>query len=476
MSDETKIDWSPPMPDDRMAAAYQSAQAKLTRTAGGEVRNTLQNFVTALTHDPILAGNIRRNLFKERMSMTCPVWWTRKSDMIDDMDVAFLRLYLEEHYGLRSEKLIYPALNIVSTAQAFHPVRDRLNRLVWDGEPRVRMALHHFLGAEVSDTNEKYLRIFMLGAVNRVFHPSCKFELMLVLVGGQGAGKTTFIRFLALEPEWFTDDVSKLDDKEIYHRLNGHWICELSEMVATANAKSIEEIKSFLSRDKDFLRMAYDRYGGDHPRQSVFAGTTNRMDFLPLDRSGNRRFLPVTVDASKADCHILDNPVESRHYFEQLWAEIMVQYKSGAYTRTCPRRMKTPCANSSRIIVRRIRWRGASTHGLRRSSRTRSVPCRFTGNVWRIRLMSRRITRRAKSARLWTAGLPAAKSAGGRSFAMPASLPSMGGSMAGRESTLSDTPPIIRMSGNMPRNPRCGKVFRGLTCRTHPNQQNKLFQ
>lgn len=103
MSDNTKIDWSPPMPDDQMAAAYQSVQAKLTRTAGGEVRNTLQNFVTALTHDPVFAGNIRRNLFKERMSMTCPVWWARKSDMIDDMDAAFLRLYLEEHYGLRSE-------------------------------------------------------------------------------------------------------------------------------------------------------------------------------------------------------------------------------------------------------------------------------------------------------------------------------------------------------------------------------------
>ena len=172
----------------------------------------------------------------------------------------------------------------------------------------------------------------LMGSENQKIKIASQPPTVVMLVGLQGAGKTTFIRFLALEPEWFTDDVSKLDDKEIYHRLNGHWICELSEMVATANAKSIEEIKSFLSRDKDFLRMAYDRYGGDHPRQSVFAGTTNRMDFLPLDRSGNRRFLPVTVDASKADCHILDNPAESRHYFEQLWAEIMVQYKSGAYS------------------------------------------------------------------------------------------------------------------------------------------------
>lgn len=54
MSDNTEIDWSPPMPDDQMAVAYQSVQAKLTRTAGGEVRNTLQNFVTTLTHDPVL--------------------------------------------------------------------------------------------------------------------------------------------------------------------------------------------------------------------------------------------------------------------------------------------------------------------------------------------------------------------------------------------------------------------------------------
>ena len=316
-------------------APEQSAQdvrESLSVTDKGKTANTIDNCRIVFCCDPLLRDAIRLNLLTDRVDIVRDLGWRRNTSALTDTDVKYLLLYFEQNYELTSEKKITAALSIVANENCYHPIQDVLNSLVWDGVPRVRVALHHFLGAEVGDTNEKYLRTFMLGAVNRVFHPSCKFELMLVLVGGQGAGKTTFIRFLALEPEWFTDDVSKLDDKEIYHRLNGHWICELSEMVATANAKSIEEIKSFLSRDKDFLRMAYDRYGGDHPRQSVFAGTTNRMDFLPLDRSGNRRFLPVTVDASKADCHILDNPAESRHYFEQMWAEIMAQYKSGAYS------------------------------------------------------------------------------------------------------------------------------------------------
>ena len=74
---------------------------------------------------------------------------------------------------------------------------------------------------------------------------------MLCLVGGQGAGKSTFFRLLAVKDEWFSDDLRKLDDDNVYRKLQGHWIIEMSEMIATANAKSIEEIKSFLSRQKE---------------------------------------------------------------------------------------------------------------------------------------------------------------------------------------------------------------------------------
>lgn len=103
-------------------------------------------------------------------------------------------------------------------------------------------------------------------------------------------------------------------------------------MVATANAKSIEDIKSFLSRDKDTYKFPYDRYAADHLRQCVFAGTTNKTDFLPMDRSGNRRFLPVQVHPERAEVHILADEAASRAYINQMWSEIMAIYKSGEYS------------------------------------------------------------------------------------------------------------------------------------------------
>ena len=154
---------------------------------------------------------------------------------------------------------------------------------------------------------------------------------MLCLVGGQGAGKSTFFRLLAVKDEWFSDDLRKLDDDNVYRKLQGHWIIEMSEMIATANAKSIEEIKSFLSRQKEVYKIPYETHPEDRLRQCVFGGTSNALDFLPLDRSGNRRFLPVMVYPEQAEVHILDDEAASRAYIEQLWAEAMTIYRSGDF-------------------------------------------------------------------------------------------------------------------------------------------------
>ncbi|WP_438821447.1 VapE domain-containing protein [Blautia wexlerae] len=175
------------------------------------------------------------------------------------------------------------------------------------------------------------LKLFLLGAISRAFQPGCKFEIMLCLVGGQGAGKSTFFRLLAVRDEWFSDDLRKLDDDNVYRKLQGHWIIEMSEMMATANAKSIEEIKSFLSRQKEVYKIPYETHPADRPRQCVFGGTSNALDFLPLDRSGNRRFIPVMVYPEQAEVHILEDEAASRAYIGQMWAEAMEIYRSGRF-------------------------------------------------------------------------------------------------------------------------------------------------
>ena len=306
-----------------------SIRESLEKTDKGGTANTISNCVTIYEQDPTFAGKISRNQLTETDDIIGPMPWPRVSTRFDDQDLPHVLLHFEQYYGIRSEKCIQHAFRVVACRNGFHPIRNYLNGLTWDGVPRVREALHHFLGAEVSDYNETCLRLFMIGAVKRVFEPGCKFELMLVLTGGQGAGKSTFLRFLAIRDEWFSDDLKRLEDEKIYQRLAGHWILEMSEMVATANAKSIEDIKSFLSRNKDTYKFPYDRYAADHLRQCVFAGTTNKTDFLPMDRSGNRRFLPVQVHPEQAETHILTDEASSRAYIEQMWAEIMADYRAG---------------------------------------------------------------------------------------------------------------------------------------------------
>ena len=100
---------------------------------------------------------------------------------------------------------------------------------------------------------------------------------------------------------------------------------------SSANAKSIEEIKSFLSRQKEVYKIPYETHPADRPRQCVFGGTSNALDFLPLDRSGNRRFIPVMVYPEQAEVHILEDEAASRAYIEQMWAEAMEIYRSGRF-------------------------------------------------------------------------------------------------------------------------------------------------
>jgi len=340
--------------EERAPRTVADVKEMLAKHSNGEIQRTIQNCITILQNDHVLADAIRLNLLSERIDIVKPVGWPRSGKTLNDTDMKYILRRMEK-YGISSEKKIESAIRIVANENRYHPIRDYLNGLKWDGTERIAHVLHHFLGAAEDEYTCEAMKIFLLGAIKRVFQPGCKFETMLCLVGGQGCGSPVATSKCCRHFEAPTEptgetrgsppffdcwrsrmngsrtDLRRLDDDNVYRKLQGHWIIEMSEMIATANAKSIEEIKSFLSKQKETYKVPYETHPADRLRQCVFAGTTNRQDFLPRDRTGNRRFIPVPVDAELAEVHILDDETESRTYIDQLWAEAMTIYNRGDY-------------------------------------------------------------------------------------------------------------------------------------------------
>ncbi len=310
----------------------------------GKVIRSVKNVISILEQDPILEGAFRKNLLTDRVDVVNSTPWNENAHCIEDDDLHQVALIMEDYGILNAGQQVVSGIRIVASEYKFHPIQDKLNALEWDGVPRVAKALHHFLGCEESELVYESLKIFMLGAINRIFYPGCKFEIMLCLVGKQGDGKSTFFRLLAMKDDWFSDDLKRLNDENVVRKMSGHWIIEMAEMVATASARYIEENKAFISRQKDTYKVPYERYPKDAPRQCVFAGTSNKKGFLPFDRTGNRRFIPIETHVVQPEVHILENEAESRAYIEQMWAEVMEIYRSGDYSLILPKHLKEQLA------------------------------------------------------------------------------------------------------------------------------------
>lgn len=306
---------------------------------GKKIRQTISNCVIAVSNDELLKGHLKYNELTGYVELIGLFPWKRQSFRLSDNDINQIRIRFDSLYGLTSEKGIPRAIDAVAHNNTYHPIKLKLESLKWDGIPRIKHVLKKFFGVPETDYSYGAMKVFMMGALERIYEPGCKFELMLCISGPQGIGKSTFFRFLALEDAWFTDDIRRLDKDSIYEQLAGKWFIEFSEMLATANARSIEEIKSFISRQKDVYRAPYARFSEDRYRQCVFCGTTNSMDFLPLDRTGNRRFLPVLAAAEEMECHILDDEEASRVYIKQMWAEALQIYQNGDYSLTLPKEL-----------------------------------------------------------------------------------------------------------------------------------------
>ena len=226
-------------------------------------------------------------------------------------------------YEIKSGTTIKNAFTEVAHMNRFHPIIEYLEAQEWDGVARIDRLFIDYLGADDSDYVKEVTRKMFIAAVKRLYEPGCKFDYMLVLVGPQGAGKSTIIQMLARR--WFSDSLKTFDTKDAGEHLQSAWIFEFGELAGMTKTE-VDEIKQFITKRGDKYRVAYDRVITDFPRKCVFFGTTNNTDFLK-DPTGNRRFWPVVIDPDKRIKSVFTGL--SEYEIGQVWAEVLKAYKSG---------------------------------------------------------------------------------------------------------------------------------------------------
>lgn len=265
------------------------------------VKQFVHNFEIVMDKDDRFAGKIRFNEFAQQLYLCGNVPWENENNCRawSSHDDSALFSLIQADYGLKSRQDFADALKNVSMRNKFHPVRELLDSLTWDGKEHIRSLLPEYLGAEDSDYTYQVMRLWMLGAVSRVYKPGSKFDYTMILQGSQGIGKSTFLKQLAMDDSWFNDSLDSLDSDKAVQSLTGSWIIELAELKSLARtAGGVESVKRFLTATQDKYRIPYERRADTFYRQCVFAGTTNKDDFLQ-DETGNRRFLIVQTGVKK---------------------------------------------------------------------------------------------------------------------------------------------------------------------------------
>lgn len=286
---------------------------------GLQIKPTIDNFYRLMTNH--YGDRLRLN------EMTGKPEFMRNGEWREwtDTEESRMRSYFESTYSMYSQNKMTDALLIYFNNHKVNPLLEILDSLEWDGKPRVEQFLHDIMKCEDSEYIRECSRLIFAGGIHRAYRPGCKFDDMIVLIGGQGTGKSTITRWLNIEDQFY-QEIKTIAGKEGIEAIRGVWIGEVSELMAMTRVKEAEAVKAYITSQKDSYRPPYQKNVQTIPRRCVFIGTTNNPQFL-TDKTGNRRFYPVKVQSD--GYKLLDNEEPVRAYIRQAWAEAVHLYKEG---------------------------------------------------------------------------------------------------------------------------------------------------
>jgi predicted P-loop ATPase len=290
--------------------------------------NTLGNVVYLLRYDAAWKGRLFYNQFADRIEIKGRPDWRReqlnKSEGITTYDFAFMQSWFSSVQSIRLEvsrdKLESACF---AAATPYHPVKDYLDPLVWDGIPR----LDRFLPDTTRCVDNAYTRAagacFLKASVKRIYEPGCKQDYLLVLESTQGKRKSMWVEKLG-DP-WSSTGELVRGDKDTYQNLRGKWIVELPEIDHTFNKQDVSWLKKTITTSSDTYRPSYARVAESVPRESVFIATINPSGSgAYLKDEENRRYWPIKTGELDVETLIANR--------DQYFAEAKHRYLAGEKT------------------------------------------------------------------------------------------------------------------------------------------------
>lgn len=299
-------------------------------TAQGLVKKSFVNLLTFMRHPKAGLRNVfGYNEFTGQVVVCNPAPWHKgrlpRHLAVSDTDLKQLKAHLAVRHGFEIPvATIEEAVVVTARNNKFHPVREYLESLVWDGKPRLDTWLIDFCGVEDSAYTRAVSRKVLCAAVMRVFKPGCKYDHVLILEGDQGIGKSSVVKLLG--GEWSGDFSINPHDKDTIQLMQGQWLIELAELEFKRRSDD-DAIKAFITRQTDKARLAYGRLADEYPRQCIFIATVNPGPdgtFLK-DDTGLRRWWPVRCAPALGQVDF-KGLKEARN---QLFAEAVVRAKAG---------------------------------------------------------------------------------------------------------------------------------------------------